>query len=169
MFYSVVRKCCIYIEGIYYSKEQFIRLLDTAQEMDTPQTRSALALTAGTFFIPGVGQVVVTAFGVILVAGTVIGVGTWVYNVVTDWFAQRSAIDGIKSQIPPKLKDANGNVKLGNFNRRVKGGKTVRYKEKGGWIIEKDNANHGGSTWKLKKPNGDRVASLDENGKVLRK
>ncbi len=59
----------------------------------------------------------------------------------------------------------NGNVNLGNFDKKIKDG----YKEKGGWIIEKDYAEHGGSRWKLKRPNRDRVASLDKNGKVLRK
>ena len=157
----------IYINGNYYSQEQFIQLLDTAQEVQIPQTRSAVALVAGTWWIPGVGEVVITATGVIIVGGAVIASGTWIYNAVTDWFAQRAEISAAKSNIPSRLKDGNGNVKVGDFNQKVSG-KTA-YKEKGGWTIEKDTAGHGGRKWKLKNKSGDRVASLDENGKVLGK
>lgn len=45
----------------------------------------------------------------------------------------------------------------------------TRYKESGGWIIDKDNAGHGGRKWKLKDKAGNRVASLGENGEVLGK
>lgn len=75
----------IYVNGIYYSQEQFIQLLDTAQEIETRQTRSA-SLVAGSWLIPGIGQVVVTAAAVVLVAGAVVEVGSWVYNAVIDWF-----------------------------------------------------------------------------------
>ena len=124
----------IYINGNYYSQEQFIQLLDTAQEVQIPQTRSAVALVAGTWWIPGVGEVVITAAGVIIVGGAVIAAGTWIYNAVTDWFTQRAEISAAKSNIPSRLKDGNGNVKVGDFNQKVSG-KTA-YKEKGGWTIE---------------------------------
>lgn len=54
-----------------------------------------------------------------------------------------------------------------NFDQKVSG-KTA-YKEKGGWTIEKDTSGHGGHKWKHKDKSGNRVASLDENGKVLGK
>ena len=101
----------IYINGNYYSQEQFIQLLDTAQEVQIPQTRSAVALVAGTWWIPGVGEVIITAAGVIIVGGAVIAAGTWIYNAVTDWFTQRAEISAAKSNIPSRLKDGNGNVK----------------------------------------------------------
>lgn len=41
--------------------------------------------------------------------------------------------------------------------------------ESGGWKIEKDNAGHKGSKWKLKNKKGKRIASLVENGKVVGK
>ena len=72
-----------------------------------------------------------------------------------------------KKDIPERLKDGEGNVDLGKFDQNVKG-KNAK-KEKGGWEIEKDTSGHGGSKWKLKDKKGKRVASLDENGKVLRK
>lgn len=85
----VVTDTGIYVNGTYYSEEQFIRLLDTAQEIETPQTHSA-ALVAGTWLIPGIGQVIVTAAGAVIVAGAVVEVGSWVYNAVVDWFADRA-------------------------------------------------------------------------------
>ena len=70
--------------------------------------------------------------------------------------------------IPTKLTDGSGNVDLGKFNQRVKGGTSYKNPDTG-WQIDKDTAGHGGSQWKLKNPQGGRVASLDANGKVLRK
>lgn len=58
----IVTDTGIYINGTYYSQEQFIQLLDTAQEIETPQTRSDIALVAGTWWIPGLGEVVITAY-----------------------------------------------------------------------------------------------------------
>lgn len=46
--------------------------------------RSAAAL-AGTFFIPGVGQAVITAAGVIIVGGAVVSAGSWLGKKVTSW------------------------------------------------------------------------------------
>lgn len=74
-------------------------------------------------------------------------------------------IENIKASIPKRLKDKNGDVDLGKFNQKVKG-KTA-YKESGGWEIDKDTSGHGGRKWKLKNKAGERVASLDENGKVI--
>ena len=65
------------------------------------------------------------------------------------------------------MKNSYGNVDLGKFDQNVKG-KSAK-KEKDGLEIEKDTSGHGGSKWKLKNKKGQRVASLDENGKILRK
>jgi len=46
--------------------------------------RSVAAL-AGTFFIPGVGQVVITTAGVIIVGGAVVATGSWLGKKVTSW------------------------------------------------------------------------------------
>lgn len=87
----IVTDTGIYINGIYYSQAQFKELLDTAQEVPTRQKRSAtIGLVAGTWYIPGVGQVVVTAAGIIIVGGVVIAAGTWTYKAVTKWFAVRA-------------------------------------------------------------------------------
>jgi len=47
-------------------------------------------LIAGTWWIPGVGEVVITAAGVVIIGGTVIAAGTWLYNKVVDWFEARA-------------------------------------------------------------------------------
>ncbi|MCQ4922084.1 hypothetical protein ACF3M2_12710 [Tissierella carlieri] len=84
----------IYINGSYYTQEQFIQLLDTAIEIENPtggiNTQSAAALVAGTWWIPGIGEVVITAAGVIIVGGAVIKAGTWIYNAVVEWFEARA-------------------------------------------------------------------------------
>ncbi|GFN31073.1 hypothetical protein [Paenibacillus xylaniclasticus] len=80
---------------------------------------------------------------------------------------EKERAEAIKA-IPKSLKDENDNVILDKFTDKVNG--KVAYKEpKTGWTIEKDTAGHGGRKWKLKNKSGDRVASLDENGKVLSK
>lgn len=73
-----------------------------------------------------------------------------------------------KSKINKGLFDKNGNIDLGKFNKKTKTG----YKNDDGWTIEKDRAGdkaHGGSKWKLKNKKGERKATLDEKGKILRK
>lgn len=91
----------IFINEKFYTQEEFTDLLDSAilvSENNTNgiSTRSAeiadagAALVAGTWWIPGVGEVVVTAAGVIIVAGTVVAVGSWAYKTVTNWFKNRA-------------------------------------------------------------------------------
>ncbi|SHK65259.1 hypothetical protein [Tepidibacter formicigenes] len=175
----------VYINDVYYTQEQFVKLLNTAVEVDITELKNDTiknnsvmrsvgvqsatgALIAGTWWIPGVGEVVITAAGAVIIGGTVIAAGTWLYNKVVDWFEARAEIKAVKQKIPERLKNKKGKVDLGKFNQKVKGDK-VAYKEKGGWTIEKDTAQHGGRKWKLKDKRGRRVASLDENGKVLGK
>lgn len=91
----VVTEDGIYIGGNFYTKIQFIQLLETAQEIEINQgcqPFSAIAggLIAGTWFIPGIGEIVVTAAGSILLAGVLIEAGTWIYDAVVNWFADRA-------------------------------------------------------------------------------
>lgn len=98
----------VYINGHYYTQGEFIKLLDTAIEIESPEggitTQSAAALIAGTWWIPGIGEVVITAAGTIIIAGAVIKAGTWLYNKVVEWFQARAfnksaenAINSLKS------------------------------------------------------------------------
>ncbi|MGU8479162.1 hypothetical protein ACV3QH_18260, partial [Clostridium perfringens] len=123
--------------------------------------RSATATLAGTFFIPGVGQAVITAAGVIIVGGAVISAGSWLGKKVINWVQTNTAnqINAVKNSIPSSLKKKNGDVDLGKF--KDKNGRTPLNKNSGTfrngrWSVEKDTAGHGGRKWKLKK-DGNRV------------
>ena len=129
----------------------------------------AAILIPGTYLIPGVGEIVITAGLAILLGKAAVELGTEVYKKVEEGLTIHFAKEAekAKKEVPDRLKDSNGNVDLGKFDQNVKG-KSAK-KEKDGWEIEKDTAGHGGSKWKLKNKKGKRIASLDENGKILRK
>lgn len=126
-------------------------------------------LIPGTYLIPGLGEVVITASLAILLGKAAVEVGTEIYNKVEEGLKIHFSKEAekAKNDVPERLKDSEGNVDLRKFGQNVKG-KNAK-KEEGGWEIEKDNAGHGGSKWKLKDKKGKRVASLDGNGKILRK
>lgn len=167
----------IWINGVFYSPDEFQDLLDasSSQEDSLPNNgnmpkktpAAALAIPAGTYLIPGVGEVVITAAGVILLAGTAIKVGSWLGNKISVYLSNKSNQKKakVRAKIPSRLLKDNGNVNLGKFNQKVKG-KNAK-KESGGWTIEKDTANHGGREWKLKNKSGSRIASLGKNGEIL--
>jgi hypothetical protein len=121
-------------------------------------TAAAPAVVA-VYFIPGIGEVALLATGAIVVGGITYYAGSWMYNKIMPYI--------IGFHIPKRLMKNGNTVDLSKFNKKIRGKQA--YKEDGGWYIEKDTAGHGGSKWKLKKPNGERVASLDEKGKILRK
>jgi len=53
---------------------------------------------------------VITAAGVVIIGGTVIASGTWLYNKVVDWFEARAEIKAVKQKIPERLKNKKGEV-----------------------------------------------------------
>ena len=126
-------------------------------------------LVPGTYVIPGLGEIAITATLAILLGKTVIQAGTEAFNKVKEGLEIHFAKEAkeASSNVPNRLKNGEGSVDLGKFNKNVK--EKNAKKEDGGWEIEKDTAGHGGSTWKLKNKRGERVASLDEKGKILRK
>ena len=84
-----------------------------------------------------------------------------------------SNISDVIKKIPKRLRINGGkyvNIDLfKKYGRKIKRKKA--YKEKDGWIIDKDKANHGKQgkeQWKLKNEDGDRIATLGEDGKILR-
>ena len=163
----------VYIKGKYYSITQFDSLLEKAYSVSNNKKDVATLCSAGVlvYAIPGIGQVLLTATGVLIIAGVTISAGTWLYKKIKKWInkknIEKQEINEAKSKIPSRLKDKNGNVNLGLFNQNVKGSKSK--KEKGGWTIDKDTAGHKGSRWKLKDKKGNRTASLDGKGKVVGK
>lgn len=158
----------VLINGVRYTPEDIDELLQNTYEIEgepQPQTRSAIALAAGTYFIPGIGQVVITAAGVILIGGAVVKAGSWLYNKVKAWASTKKEIDNAKNKIPSRLKNASGNVVLSKFNRNKNGNK---YEPKG-WYISRDRSGHKGGVWKLFNKSGSRIATLDGSGKVVGK
>jgi hypothetical protein len=158
------------INGVFYTKSEFKKLLNQAVEVSGSSSgiiQPQMAVAAGVYFIPGIGEIAIAATGVIIVAGVAVVAGSWLYDTITDWLGNSDAraIAKIKGKIPSRLRDDNGDVDLGKFDQKVKG--TDSRKEKGGWIIDKDSAGHGGRKWKLKDKSGNRVCSLGENGEVL--
>ena len=96
-----VLKDGIYINGTYYTKEEFNKLLEKAipieAESDLDKITetddilpTSLPLVAGVYLVPGVGEVVITATGVILVAGAVVVAGSWAYNTIIRYFKEHT-------------------------------------------------------------------------------
>jgi len=77
-----------------------------------------------------------------------------------------------KEQIPNALfkKDKNGKrtdmVDLAKFDRKVGDNK---FKGPKGWTKSKDETSHKGEAWKLFNRKGDRVATVDRDGRILGK
>ena len=86
----------ITINGVYYTPKEFEELLDTAEPIDTPkprvQTRSAAiaGASAGAYFIPGVGEVLIAATGAVIVGGVAITAGTWAYKKIVSYFKEHT-------------------------------------------------------------------------------
>ncbi len=160
---SEVKEFNSYLNKLRYREELNINLIQ-------PRSFSLTGALAGSFFIPGVGQAIITVGGVIIVAGVTVSAGSWLGKKVSNWI-KINQINAIKNSIPNSLKKGNGDVNLGKF--KDKNGRTPLNKnsgtfKNGRWSVEKDKAGHGGRKWKLKK-DGNRVGSLDENGKILSK
>ena len=83
--------------------------------------------------------------------------------------ALKSSAHTAAKKIKKSLMDDDG-VIISKFKNKVKG--KQEYKDpKSGWSISRDvgkNNSHGGSYWKLMDKSGNRIATLDKNGKVLR-
>ena len=86
----------ITINGVYYTPKEFEELLDTAEPIDTPkprvQTRSAAiaGASAGAYFIPGVGEVLIAATGAVIVGGVAITAGNWAYTKIVSYFKEHT-------------------------------------------------------------------------------
>ena len=75
---------CSNIEIIKLANEYIQKEIDNGNIMIMPRSIGLSAL-AGSFFIPGVGQVVITAAGVIVIGGAVIAAGSWLGQKVSSW------------------------------------------------------------------------------------
>lgn len=141
----------------------------------TPRMAGSLAGWAGSFLIPGVGQVVVTTAGVILVGGVAVGIGSWLGQKVKNWIYESKKSDAEKASnsIPSSLKKNKDHVDLGKFTEKVRGS-SKKKDPKTGWMIDSDKVGHKGydgteKKWKILNKKGDRVGSLNAKGKVIDK
>lgn len=177
----VVEDDGMWIDGEYYEPADIQAILDSSSATPKPvenitngpkKSPAILAIPAGVYLIPGIGEVVITATGVILLAGATVAVGSWLGKKISVYLSNKEnqEIANARAKIPSRLLDKNGKVKMGNFNKKVK--KTNNYKEKGGWEIRKNNnTSHKGDKWKLY-DNGKkakRIASLKEDGTIVGK
>lgn len=121
-----------------------------------------------------------------------------IYEKVKDFFVRKDAAESVSKDVPQSLitssasgsppdpeeeddnddsndenDDASTYINLKKFTQRIPHSKPPSYKDpKTNWTIQKDRAGaggHGGSFWKLFNPSGKRVATLSQNGKILRK
>lgn len=171
----VVTENSIIINGKEYTNEKGLEeILITAEPINNenmPASRSvaiAPGIAVGSYFIPGVGQVLVLATGAVVIAGVTIHVGHWAYKKIKSWFSNYRRNIANYYGIPERLLDNRGNVRLGDFKNKVKG-KQAWKDPKTGYTKEKDTAGHGGKKWKIKDKQGKRKASTDGNGKILSK
>ncbi len=85
-----------YLDGIELTENNIDSLIDeeqiitTVNDINEDGQRSVAALYAGSMYVPGVGQVVITATGVILLAGVTIKAGSWLGTKITNYFAAQS-------------------------------------------------------------------------------
>lgn len=85
----------IYINNSFYTKDNFIQALNNTVKIGdqtqtkTYQFRSLSVLEDGTWNIPGVGIIIISA-GVIMLGNKAIETGTWVYNAIVNWFTARA-------------------------------------------------------------------------------
>lgn len=91
-------------------------------------------------------------------------------NIELVFFIKIRAENGDIVEVPTRLLDKDGNIDLSLFKINVK--HSSAKKEKKGWSIEDDTTEEGhgwGKELKLKDEKGNRVASLDKNGKIVAK
>ena len=104
------------INGEKYTPTELTALLDTGEYISNDNTSvrqnrsAAVAAVGASYFIPGVGEVVMTATGVIIVAGVVIGTGHWAYKTIKNYFASKKKNNDEQRQGP-----------LGKPNRKKQG------------------------------------------------
>lgn len=124
----IVTDSGIIINKKYYTKKEFIKKLQTAKPIklnnnsnNTPYESSLMAVpaAAGLYFIPGIGEVLITATGAIVIAGVTIAVGTWTYKVIVNYF-----------------RDHRKNKRPSNHDKHTKkrpGRSSEKKKQKKGW------------------------------------
>ncbi|MBU8772007.1 hypothetical protein [Cytobacillus oceanisediminis] len=95
------------LEPGYYSEEDIIYIPAEYQNPYHPDTIGttyypygnpqeggfqtfAIGAAAGVYFIPGIGQVAITVTGALVIGGATIAAGSWLYNKVAGYFAEKA-------------------------------------------------------------------------------
>ena len=78
----------------------------------------AAVLIPGTYLIPGLGEVVITAGLAILLGKAAVQIGTEIYNKVEEGLKIHFSKEAeeAKNGVPERLKESEGNVDLGKFD-----------------------------------------------------
>lgn len=96
-----VTEAGLMINDVFYSQKEFEELLETAVYIEPiiPNLNSnggvvtsyaAGTLPAGSWQIPLIGVVTITTLGVIYIQGKIVSAGSWAYNTVKTYFAEKS-------------------------------------------------------------------------------
>ena len=169
-FISDSRKCVI-IESDNGDSSLVSAELEIEQEYGLLRSASIPTTLEGEWkiWLVGLGLVTVKLYNdTIKIGDTIISASDALWDTIVN-AVENLVYDSLVDSIPSRFRDGNV-VDLDKFDNKVSGRNA--YKEKGGWEIEKDRAgsnSHGGSAWKLKDKKGKRKATLDKNGKILRK
>ncbi|GAC43693.1 hypothetical protein PPOP_3093 [Paenibacillus popilliae ATCC 14706] len=87
------------------------------------------------------------------------------------YYNMKKEIEDAAKKIPQKLKKDGDDysVDMGKFSQKVKSNDGVVFKDpKTGWSIQKNrNTSHRGDKWKLRNKDGERIASVTEEGKIV--
>lgn len=85
----IIKNSDVLINGKRYTYNSFKKALDGAVVMNnTSLTYRGTA--AALYFVPGIGQVLITVTGVVIVAGVVVCAGTWVYNQAIKYYKEHT-------------------------------------------------------------------------------
>lgn len=121
----------IKINGDFFTKEEFLGLLETAEEIPVQRSRSAFTVPfrSGTYKIQGIGKVLITSAGVVVLAGKVVSSDTWVANKIVHYFKEhtknkrKSTNDKHTKPRPGRSNEKKKNPKKGwksNNNKKFK-------------------------------------------------
>ncbi|TDM15327.1 hypothetical protein [Macrococcus bovicus] len=83
----------------FYKENEIVPLPNTyiPPKNQTGVTTYAIPIAVGTgYFVPGVGEVLILATGAIVVAGVTVKAGSYLYNKITVYFAEKSYQDAKK-------------------------------------------------------------------------
>ncbi len=82
----------IFIKGNFFDKKEFLELLKSSEVIsyENSSNQGIAPALAGVYFVPGVGEIAITATGAVLVAGVAISTGSWAYKQVVNYFKEHT-------------------------------------------------------------------------------